>query len=875
MKKFTLITFLLIVFAFNAMTQVSVNTDGTDPDVSAMLDVKATDGGMLIPRMTATQRNAITTPATGLMVYVTDDNNFYYYNGTAWVTFSGNDGDWTVSGNNMYSAVSGYVGIGTTSPDGPIHVQDGSAGTVTAESWLNDIVAENSSHVGISLLSTDNTYKRIAFGGPANSHAGKIVYGGPSVSTINYQNSLMFLVNGENTNADMIIHNSGKVGIGITGPDEKLHVFGNVRISNEGSDAYIHLVSDELLDCTDGYIWSLDGVGLAFGCYQNNAQMVIKQTGNVGIGTSNPLQNLHILDDNDIGMALVECTDKYLYAGFQAKNNEGGTCEIVAVGSSYNYWDNWWRGKGGILSSDILDAFLIEQRGSKEIQFMINEIYRMIIDSSGNVGIGTTNPNEKLEVNGSIRMTDGNQGDGKVMVSDANGTGSWVDASSISDGDWTVSGNNMYSAVSGNVGIGTTNPNTELKLTYTDNTSSGNFRDNFHGLMINNSSANGGVGRYTALAFDEASDGWLIKSVFRTNNNFDLQFVRYNSIYDDVCQVHFDNNGNVGIGTSNPTQNLHILDDNDVGMALVECTDENLYAGLKAKNNEGGTCEIVAVGSSYNYWDNWWTGKGGILSSDILDAFLIEQRGKKEIQFMINQIYRMIIDSSGNVGIGTTTPNANLHVKDNNYTYIDSEVTDDTDAGIHLKATSVGSEPGGINQYAVLINGSNNSGDFIIAEDYIGGSWSPIARLLIENETGNVGIGATNPEENLHIHSSASDWPAILITNATSGNGANDGFFVGKGNSDNIAYLWNYENDDMQFGTNNTARVTIKNSGNVGIGTASPSGALDVSSTTGALVVPRMTTTQRNAMTVVNGSIIYNTTTNAFNFYENGSWVTK
>ncbi len=64
-------------------------------------------------------------------------------------------------------------------------------------------------------------------------------------------------------------------------------------------------------------------------------------------------------------------------------------------------------------------------------------------------------------------------------------------------------------------------------------------------------------------------------------------------------------------------------------------------------------------------------------------------------------------------------------------------------------------------------------------------------------------------------------------------------------------------------------------SGKVGIGTTSPQGALDVSSTTGALIVPRMTTAQRNALTAVNGMIIYNTSDNQFNFYENGAWVTK
>ena len=55
---------------------------------------------------------------------------------------------------------------------------------------------------------------------------------------------------------------------------------------------------------------------------------------------------------------------------------------------------------------------------------------------------------------------------------------------------------------------------------------------------------------------------------------------------------------------------------------------------------------------------------------------------------------------------------------------------------------------------------------------------------------------------------------------------------------------------------------------------ASVSVGLEVQGTTKAFLVSRMTTTQRNALTAVNGMIIYNTSTNAFNFYENGSWVT-
>lgn len=64
---------------------VSINSNGAAADSTAMLDVSSNTKGLLIPRMTAQQRTAITTPATGLLVYQTDgDPGFYYYNGANW-----------------------------------------------------------------------------------------------------------------------------------------------------------------------------------------------------------------------------------------------------------------------------------------------------------------------------------------------------------------------------------------------------------------------------------------------------------------------------------------------------------------------------------------------------------------------------------------------------------------------------------------------------------------------------------------------------------------------------------------------------------------------------------------------------------------------
>jgi len=145
----TLLIAIIMITSYSLNAQVAVNKDGSTADASAMLDVKATDAGMLVPRMTAAQRNAITAPATGLLVYVTNDNNFYYYDGSAWATFSANDNDWTINGNDMYSAVTGNVGIGTTTPNSDlqisdtnpaIHITDTDATGRTASLWQHDSI---------------------------------------------------------------------------------------------------------------------------------------------------------------------------------------------------------------------------------------------------------------------------------------------------------------------------------------------------------------------------------------------------------------------------------------------------------------------------------------------------------------------------------------------------------------------------------------------------------------------------------------------------------------------------------------------------------------------------------------------------------------
>lgn len=97
-----------------------------------------------------------------------------------------------------------------------------------------------------------------------------------------------------------------------------------------------------------------------------------------------------------------------------------------------------------------------------------------------------------------------------------------------------------------------------------------------------------------------------------------------------------------------------------------------------------------------------------------------------------------------------------------------------------------------------------------------------------------------------------------------------------KADDTRLGYMGHYNDTDIILHLENSADLAVLG-GNVSMGTASPatSAKLELSSTTGALLLTRMTTAQRDALTAVNGMVIYNSTTTAFNFYENGAWVTK
>lgn len=99
---YSILAFLFATSLSFAQNGIAINYDGAAPAASAMLEVKATNRGVLIPRMTQAQRNAISSPATSLLIYQTDNTpGFYYYNGSAWTAIGG-DNDWVINGNDVY-----------------------------------------------------------------------------------------------------------------------------------------------------------------------------------------------------------------------------------------------------------------------------------------------------------------------------------------------------------------------------------------------------------------------------------------------------------------------------------------------------------------------------------------------------------------------------------------------------------------------------------------------------------------------------------------------------------------------------------------------------------------------------------------------------
>jgi hypothetical protein len=116
---------LLLTAPSFIFAQQNVGIGTATPDPSAILDLSTTNKGLLIPRLTTLQRTAIVSPAAGLLVYDTNFNQFWYFNGTVWVQAIGPMGPMGPQGNPGIAGPTGPQGLiglqgipGVTGPSG-------------------------------------------------------------------------------------------------------------------------------------------------------------------------------------------------------------------------------------------------------------------------------------------------------------------------------------------------------------------------------------------------------------------------------------------------------------------------------------------------------------------------------------------------------------------------------------------------------------------------------------------------------------------------------------------------------------------------------------------------------------------------------------
>jgi hypothetical protein len=127
MKKILITTILLLLIVFSYSQGVAINTDGSTANSSAILDVKSTSQGILFPRMTDSQRDAISSPADGLTIFNTTSGCIEYYVNPYWYKLCGKKIQNIIpqSGNNSYTICSGNLYDSEGSDNQYINSNDG------------------------------------------------------------------------------------------------------------------------------------------------------------------------------------------------------------------------------------------------------------------------------------------------------------------------------------------------------------------------------------------------------------------------------------------------------------------------------------------------------------------------------------------------------------------------------------------------------------------------------------------------------------------------------------------------------------------------------------------------------------------------------
>jgi hypothetical protein len=348
----------------------------------------------------------------------------------------------------------------------------------------------------------------------------------------------------------------------------------------------------------------------------------------------------------------------------------------------------------------------------------------VITRDSGKLGIGTLSPAAKLDVIGKVKITDGTEGTGKVLVSDANGQASWQNASTLQaiNKDSTSASNGL--TLSGKeVQLGGTLTKATTITTSATNTialgglQSGATSDSI--LVVNPSS--GVIKRISPSALGAATEPWYNVA---TNNGATANT-------QDIYQLGF-----VGIGNATPQANLDVAPASggagiNVGTIGTASSDQ-AYITFGSKYNR-----INGIGSTSNL--GWQLGTRGDAWATTTNKNTFHMSYWDGTSWKEN----MTIQPSGFVGIGTTSPAAQLHVVRSSPSQLLLESTSGNNSVLGIKNSSTGG-----NTWSLQSTGSSdgNGAGHLLFHDLN----NNLSRMIIRSN-GNLGIGVTNPSARLEV----------------------------------------------------------------------------------------------------------------------------
>jgi hypothetical protein len=316
-KSFAAGICLLITTLLQAQN-VGINTDGTTPDPSAMLHVKSTDRGLLIPCMTAIQKAAIALPATGLLIYQTDGaTGFYYNNGIPadpkWLMLTTANANWQTAGNSGTNPANHFIGTTDVNhlafrTNNTERMQIRSNGTVIVNGTITKSSQDAFEVLGAGVSGATNA----TFTYPINGYSA-----GPYAG-----------VYGENTGTGQGVWGGNtSTGYGVYGSNSASG-YGVFGISNTGTGIFGQNNSAGLPGIR-GFNQDLNGTGL-LGSGNNLTSITVYGSGSGLAGNGTLLGTYSIATDATNGIGVVG-----LGNGMTAFNNVGGGAGVLAQGQTF------------------------------------------------------------------------------------------------------------------------------------------------------------------------------------------------------------------------------------------------------------------------------------------------------------------------------------------------------------------------------------------------------------------------------------------------------------------------------------------------------------------------------------------------------------